>query len=118
MQCRCLAHAPRKLGFSVTVSEKRDIYTLQVVNVSEGGFLAYSKEPLPAKILGEATISLGREEKSVVKARVVRGEHKNAYGFYGFQIIESDRSWRKLAGALNSGMTDADLDDASRFLPD
>lgn len=105
-------------SFSLTGPDSKDIYTLQVVEVSAGGFLAYSRAPLPVKIWGEAVISLGHEEKSVIKAMVVRGEHKDAYGFYGFKLIQSDLSWRKLVGALNSGMTDTDLDDASRFLPD
>ena len=105
-------------SFSVTASDRNGVYALQVVEVSEGGFLAYSKVPLPVKIWGEAIISLGHEEKSVVKAMVVRGKHNDAYGSYGFKLIESDLSWRKLVGALNSGMIDTDLDNASRFLPD
>ena len=105
-------------SFSVTGPERTDIYTLQVVEFSENGFLAYSKIPLPAKVWGEATISLGHEEKSVTKAMVVRGKHKDPHGFYGFKLIEPDLPWRKLVGALKSGMTDTDLDNASRFLPD
>ena len=49
---------------------------------------------------------------------VIRGKHKDPYGFYGFKLIEPDLPWRKLVGALKSGMTDTDLDNASRFLPD
>ena len=105
-------------SFTVTTSEGKDIYALQVVEVSEGGFQAYSKLPLPARRWGEATISLGHEEISVTKAMVIWGKRKDAYGFYGFKLIEADLAWRKLVGALNSGMTDTDLDDASRFLSD
>jgi len=33
-------------------------------------------------------------------------------------LVEADLPWRKLVGALKSGMTHEDLDNASRFLPD
>jgi GNAT superfamily N-acetyltransferase len=105
-------------SFSVTGPEKTDVYALQVVELSDGGFLASSKGPLPANVWGEATILLGNEEKSVTKAMVVRGKHKGPFGFYGFKLVEPDLPWRKLVGVLKSGMTHEDLDNASRFLPD
>ena len=82
------------------------------------GFLAHSKVPLPANVWGEATIRLGHEEKSVIKAKVIRGKHKGPYGFYGFKLVEADLSWRKLVGVLKSGTTHEDLDNATRFLAD
>jgi hypothetical protein len=105
-------------SFSVTGPEKTDVYALQVVELSDGGFLASSKAPLPANVWGEAVILLGHEEKSVIKAMVVHGNHKLPYGFYGFKLVEADLPWRKLVGVLESGMTHEDLDNASRFLPD
>jgi GNAT superfamily N-acetyltransferase len=105
-------------SFSVTGPEKTDVYALQVVELSDGGFLASSKAPLPANVWGEAVILLGHEEKSVIKAMVVHGNHKLPYGFYGFKLVEADLPWRKLVGVLESGMTHEDLDNASRFFPD
>jgi len=105
-------------SFSVTGTEKTDVYALQVVELSENGFLAHSKVPLPENVWGEASILLGHEEKSVTKAMVVHGKHKGPYGFYGFKLVEPDLPWRKLVGVLKSGMTHEDLDNASRFLPD
>ena len=105
-------------SFSVTGTEKTDVYALQVVELSEDGFLAHSKVPLPENVWGEAIILLGHEEKSVTKAMVVRGKHKGPYCFYGFKLVEPDLPWRKLVGVLKSGMTHEDLDNASRFLPD
>src|SRR3990167_1966791 len=105
-------------SFSVTGPEKTDVYALRVVELSADGFLAHSKVPLPANVWGEAIIQLGHDEKSVTKAMVVRGSHKGPYGFYGFKLLEPDLPWRKLVGVLKSGMIDADLDNASRFLLD
>ncbi|MHB1198045.1 MAG: GNAT family N-acetyltransferase [Polaromonas sp.] len=105
-------------SFSITGPEKTDVYALQVVELSDDGFLAHSKVPLPTNVWGEAIIRLGHEEKSVTKAMVVRGKHKGPYGFYGFKLVEPDLPWRKLVGVLKSGMTHEDLDNASRFLPD
>lgn len=105
-------------SFSVTGPEKTDIYDLQVVELSEHGFLAHSRVPLPSNVWGEAAILLGLEEKSVTQAMVVRGKHKGLRGFYGFKLIEPDLPWRKLVSVLQSGMTHEDLDNASRFLAD
>lgn len=105
-------------SFSVPGPEKTDVYALRVVEFSDDGFLAHSKEPLPANVWGEASIRLGSEEKSVVKAMVIRGRHKGSHGFYGFKLAESDLSWRKLVSVLKAGTTHEDLDNATRFLPD
>jgi hypothetical protein len=69
-------------------------------------------------VWGAATIRLGSDEKSMVKAMVVRGKFKGAYGFYGFKISEPDLPWRKLVGVLKAGTTHDDLKNASRFLSD
>lgn len=105
-------------SFSVTSDGKSEIYALRVVEFSDDGFLAHSKTHLPENIWGEASVRLGSEEKSIVKAMVIRGDHKGSHGFYGFKLAESDLSWRKLVGVLKSGTTHEDLDNATRFLQD
>jgi GNAT superfamily N-acetyltransferase len=105
-------------SFSITGPDKTDVYALQVIELSDDGFLAHSKVPLPANVWGEASIRLGHEERSVAKAMVVRGNHKGPYGFYGFKLVEPDLPWRKLVGVLRSGTTHEDLDHATQFLPD
>ena len=105
-------------SFSVISPEKTEVYALRVVEFSDDGFLAHSKAPLPTNVWGEASIRLGSEEKSIVKAMVVRGNHKGSHGFYGFKLVESDLSWRKLVSVLKSGTTHEDLDNATRFLTD
>lgn len=105
-------------SFSVTSNGKTDVYALRVVEFSDDGFLAHSKTPLPPNVWGEASVRLGSEEKSIVKAMVIRGKYKGSHGFYGFKLAESDLSWRKLVGVLKSGTTHEDLDNATRFLQD
>ena len=104
--------------FSVISPEKTDVYALRVVELSDDGFLAHSKAPLPTSIWGEASIRLGSEEKSIVQAIVIRGKHTGSHGFYGFKLAEPDLPWRKLVGVLKAGTTHEDLDNASRFLAD
>ncbi len=104
--------------FSVVGLEKMDAYELRVVEFSDDGFLAHSKVPLPTNVWGEATVRLGSDEKSVVKAMAVRGKYRRAHGFYGFKLDEPDLPWRKLVGVLKSGTTHQDLDHATRFLND
>ena len=105
-------------SFTATGPEKSDIYALRVVELSEDGFLAHSKVPIPTNVWGEASIRLGSEEKSVTKAMAIRGKHNGSYGFYAFKLAEPDLPWRKLVGVLKSGTTHEDLDNATRFLPD
>lgn len=105
-------------SFAVTGPEKTEVYDLRVVELSEDGFLAHSKVPLPANVWGEASILLGHDEQSVTKAMVIRGKHKGPYGFYGFRLVQPDLPLRKLVGALKSGTTHEDLDNSTRFLPD
>ena len=105
-------------SFTVIHPDKTDVYALRVVELSDDGFLANVKEPLPMNVWGEARIRLGNEEKSITKAIVIRGKLTNSHGFYGFKLAEPDLPWRKLVGALKSGTTHEDLDNATRFLPD
>lgn len=104
-------------NLDVEISGKHKVYALRVVELSDHGFLAHSKTPLPTHVWGEASIRLGSEEQSTMKAMAVRGKHNGAYWFYGFKLAEPDLPWRKLVNALRSGSTHEDLDNATRFLP-
>lgn len=102
--------------FSVVKKEKSKKYAFEVIEVSEDGFLACANIPLPINIFGGVEIQLGENEKSVIKAIIVRGSYKSAQGFYGFTLTEPDLPWRKLVAALQAGVTYGDLDNASKFL--
>jgi Acetyltransferase (GNAT) domain len=104
--------------FSVLTSEKKETYALRVVELSDDGFLAYSKMPLPIAVWGEARIRLGSEEISITKVRVAHGKYKGSLGLYGFKMEAPDLPWRKLVGVLKAGTTHQDLEQASQFLPD
>ncbi len=103
-------------SISIDYPDKTEVHAIQVVELSDDGFLANSKDPLSRNVWGEARIRLGAEEISVVKAMVVRGKHKGTFGFYGFKVFEPDLPWRKFVGALKAGVTHEDLDHSSRFL--
>lgn len=105
-------------SFSVISSEKTDVYPIRVVEFSDDGFLAQSKERLPLKVWGEARIRLGTGEYSITQAMVIRGKHRGSHDLYGFKLGEADLPWQKLVGVLKSGTTHEDLDHATRFLPD
>lgn len=104
--------------FIVTTHGQTDAYTLRVVELSNDGFLAYSQVPLPQNVWGTATIRLGSEETSTLKAMVIHGKHKDASGSYGFKLINPDLPWRKFVGVLEAGATHEDLGNASQFLPE
>ena len=102
----------------MTVEGRTTGYDLKLIEFSEYGFLAHSKVPLPTQVWGEVIIQLGNEERSIVRAVAVRGRTDGVHGFYGFRLAETDLSWRKFIGALKSGTTHDDLDNASVFLAD
>jgi len=91
-------------------------FELRVVELSETGFLAYSKVPLTADVWGDVTVQLGAHETSHVSAKVTHGKFKDAYGFYGFKLGEPDLAWRKFVGVLKAGTTHEDMENATRFL--
>ena len=82
------------------------------------GFLAHSDTEIPTGIWGDATVQLGETEQSTVKAMAVRGKKSGNRGFYGFKIDDPDPAWRKFVGALTTGITQEDLSNATRFMPD
>ena len=104
--------------FSYSASAGITSTRLRVVELSETGFLAYTKQHLPERVWGEATIQLGTNEKSIVRAIVTRAKHKGEGGMYGFKLDEPDLAWRKFVGALQSGTTHDDLANATQFLGD
>ena len=105
-------------NFLVHVGGKTEVASLRVVELSNFGFLAHSKAQIPTKQWGDATIQLGNNEHSTVRAMAVRGKENRGNIFYGFTLDEPDRAWRKFVGALTSGVTHEDLDNATRFMTD
>ena len=104
--------------FLTHVNGKAEVARLRVVELSNFGFLAHSMTAIPTKQWGDATIQLGNSEQSTVRAMAVRGKNNGDNIFYGFTLAEPDRAWRKFVGALTSGVTYEDLDNATRFMPD
>jgi GNAT superfamily N-acetyltransferase len=94
------------------------LFALRVVELSDDGFLARSKAPLPQGIWGEACIRLGKNETSRLRARVIRGKFDGSQGFYGFKLESSDLPWRKLVSVLKAGTTHEDLENSTQFLRD
>ena len=106
-------------NFMLTSPEgKSKATSLKVVELSNYGFLAHAKEEIPTRMWGKATIQLGNNEQSTVRAMAVRGKTRDGKGFYGFTLAEPDTAWRKFVGALTAGVTHEDLDNATRFMAD
>ena len=103
-------------NFLVHVDGRTEVASLRVVELSNFGFLAHSKASIPTKQWGDATIQLGSNEQSTVRAMAVRGKDTGGNIFYGFTLAEPDLAWRKFVSALTSGVTHEDLDNATRFL--
>ncbi|BDT66534.1 hypothetical protein os1_06970 [Comamonadaceae bacterium OS-1] len=80
-----------------------EIHTLDVIEISNGGFQAHCASVLPAQLWGTASVHLGQGEKSTVRAMVVRAKD----GFYGFKLDAPDAAWLRCVLALESGTTHA-----------
>jgi hypothetical protein len=96
------------------VAEKQ--FDVQVIEVSEYGFQAFARQPLPLNVWSSATVSLGKNDVSVVKALAVREKANGFNGFYGFRLGEPDLIWRKFVNALQKGHTHVDLEHSTMFL--
>ncbi len=106
-------------NFMLTSLEGKSKATnLLVVELSNFGFLAHAKKEIPTRMWGKATIQLGNNEQSTVRAMAVRGKTTGGQGFYGFTLAEPDTTWRKFVGALTAGVTHQDMDNSTRFLED
>jgi hypothetical protein len=124
-QRRQRAHARYSLKcpatFCITADGVVREHAVQVVEFSDDGFLALSKDSLPLDVWGEARIRLGLNETSAVRAMAVRAKPGGAHGApasYGFKVADTDLPWRKLVGVLQAGTTHEDLNHASQFLHD
>ncbi len=105
-------------NFLVQTDGKPIVTSLRVVELSVFGFLAHADSELPVRVWGDATVELGNNEQSTVRAMAVRGKASGGKIFYGFTLAEPDLAWRKFVGALTSGITHDDLENATRYLDD
>ena len=89
---------------------------VQVVEVSEYGFQAYSKSDIPLNNWFPAELRVGQQEVSMVQALAVR-DHANGFnGFYGFRVGEPDLVWRKFVSVLSRAQRHDDLENATMYL--
>jgi hypothetical protein len=107
---------PGKLALQVDAVDQ--VFILMLVELSFYGFSVFSRTPLPLGVWGEATIELGKSERSIIKAIAIRDHANGLNGFYAFKLAEPDLPWRKFVSAMQSGTTHGDLDHATLFLPD
>lgn len=105
--------------FVISSAGASESFELQVVDLSQTGFLAQSSVTLPVLTAGVAVIVLGNNELSNVKATAVRAKHTDElHHYYSFTLVEPDLAWRKFISALMHGSTHEDLTYATRFLLD
>ena len=89
---------------------------IMVIELSEYGFQAIARTPLPLNTWSEASIQLGKSEQSVIKVMAVWDKIDGASGAYGFKVAQPDLPWKKFVNAMQWGATHDDLDNATRFL--
>jgi GNAT superfamily N-acetyltransferase len=89
---------------------------LKVIDASVLGFRARVESRLPTRQWLEARIRLGKNEVSIIKVRVVHVYDEKRRYEYGFELGIPDLAWLKFVGALISGQTRGDLDDATQFI--
>lgn len=103
--------------FHVKLDDGKSLATrMRVVELSIFGFLAHAESEIPVRKWGDATVELGNHEQSTVRAMAVRGRASGGKIFYGFTLAEPDLAWRKFVGALHTGVTHEDLENATRFM--
>jgi len=84
-------------------------YELTVIEVSMSGFQAECRAEFPLTQSGLAQIELGEDERSTVRATVVRHKPAEFSHFYGFRLDDSDLTWARCVKALEEGQIHSDL---------
>ena len=84
-------------------AEGIEIHTLDIIEISSGGFQAHCDSALPLQLWGGVWVHLGKGEKSSVQAMAVRAKE----GFFGFKIDNPDAVWQRCVEVLESGTTHA-----------
>lgn len=98
---------PGQIEFSSDGGPRR--FEFNVIEVSLSGFQAECRDDLPDALPGSATIDLGQDERSFVRAMVVRHRRSEFTNYYGFHIDESDPAWARCVSALEQGQIHSDL---------
>lgn len=96
-------------SLQIDIDGVRKTVALQVIDVSDEGFQAHATVELPLKVTGTITVYLGAHEMSTGKAMAMRVRRFDAFGVYGFLLVEADAVWRDCVNALQSGRTHHDL---------
>lgn len=84
-------------------------YPLQVIELSQHGFLAECALPLPEGTRGWVEVDLGANETARAEATAVRRQHGGGQVFYGFSVPQPDAAWQRCVQALHTGSTHFDL---------
>jgi GNAT superfamily N-acetyltransferase len=100
---------PGKLEIN-TQAEPGKSFGLHLTELSREGFQAESDFGMPLDMVeGTVTIELGEEERSVIKAKVVRKIPSEFGEFYGFHVEQTDPAWERCVDALQRSQTSSDL---------
>jgi GNAT superfamily N-acetyltransferase len=99
----------------VAAGGQKERYAMEVVEVSKYGFQAKSAEPLPINTWSDATVKLGRNDISTVKAMAVRDKANGSGNVYAFNLGEANVVWNTFINALTAGKTHGDLANTARF---
>jgi GNAT superfamily N-acetyltransferase len=84
-------------------------FNLTVIEVSLSGFQAECRFDLPHHVYGDVIVDLGENERSVVRAAVIRHTKTEFSTFYGFHIEDVDHVWNDCVSALEQGQIHSDL---------
>lgn len=90
-------------------SEPDDAVSVQVVDVSAGGFRAIAPRPLPLDTPAWAWVDLGPGLRARMRVTPVHAARPDTLRSVGFRIDEADAVWRGAVAALQAGRTHREL---------
>jgi hypothetical protein len=93
----------------VEIAGQPRLVNLQVIDVSNEGFQAHTREQLPLSATGRVVVQLGADVLAVLHTVVRRVRDIDDYHAYGFQVTLADAPWRACVQALQSAQTHHDL---------
>lgn len=91
------------------VNGQKRAFELTIIELSISGFQAECRFDLPQGPYGDVVVDLGENERSHMRATVMRHKSNEFSTFYGFQIEAPDAVWSDCVSALEQGQIHSDL---------
>ena len=99
----------------VEAGQRKRLLPVKVIECSQSGLRARSRQPLPEGVEGRVFVELGHEDRACLDVAMLRRSHNDPRTSV-FKVKEADPVWLKFVNALQNAVVHHDLEEATRFM--